>query len=95
MGLVASVVLGAETPVNIRENRVVLEADDAEDTAAYLDSSLFGREMSRTGRGLYAFSTFSATFDGKEDFSLSISPFLSSWFCCSFAKLKTNWGNPL
>ena len=48
MRLVTSVVLGAETPVDIMENRVVLEADDAEDTAAYLDSSLLGREKSRT-----------------------------------------------
>jgi hypothetical protein len=38
--LVASVVLGAETPVNVWENGLVLEAFRAKDTAAYSDSPL-------------------------------------------------------
>ncbi len=36
--LVSSVVLGAETPVNVREDWLVFEAYYAEDTAAYFDS---------------------------------------------------------
>ena len=35
VGLVASVVLGAETPVNVRKDWLVLEVYSAEDTAAY------------------------------------------------------------
>ena len=36
VGLVSSVVLGAETPVNAWEDGLVLEAYYAEDTAAYV-----------------------------------------------------------
>lgn len=35
VGLMSSVVLGAETPVNAWENGLVLVANYAEDTAAY------------------------------------------------------------
>jgi hypothetical protein len=35
MGLVSSVILGAETPVNVWENGLVFEAYCAEDAAAY------------------------------------------------------------
>jgi hypothetical protein len=40
VGLVTAVVLGAETPVNIWEDWVVLEGFYAEDAAAYDNSSL-------------------------------------------------------
>jgi len=40
MRLVASVILGAETPVNVWEDWFLFEVNRAEDTAAYFDSLL-------------------------------------------------------
>ncbi len=74
VGLVSAVVLGAETPVNVWEDWLVIEVYCAEDTAAYSDSPLL-RLKSSEKTGLSAFSTTLAKFDGKGDFSLSISLF--------------------
>jgi len=64
VGLVSSVVLGAETPVNAWEDWLVFEAYYAEDTAAYSYYPLKLRLRSRARRGLYAFSTFSVKKHG-------------------------------
>jgi hypothetical protein len=40
VGLVTPVVLGAETPVNVWEDRFIFEIYCTEDTAAYFDSLL-------------------------------------------------------
>jgi len=60
---VASVILGAETPVNVWEDWFLFEVNRAEDTAAYFDS-LLPLLRSREKRGLSAFSTF---LDKKHD----------------------------
>jgi hypothetical protein len=57
MGLVASVVLGAETPVNVWEDGLFFEVYCAEDTAAYFGFPSADVE-SREKTGLSAFSTF-------------------------------------
>jgi len=58
------VVLGAESPVNVWEDWLVLEIYCAEDTTAYADSSLAG-ERCRLRGGLSAFSTFLAKKHGR------------------------------
>ena len=64
MGLVSSMVLGAETPVNIWEDRLVFKVFCSEDTAAYLLSllALIGDVSEK--RGLSAFSTYLAQKHG-------------------------------
>jgi hypothetical protein len=81
VGLVTSVVLGAETPVNVWEDWFLFEVYCAEDTAAYF-RSLLPLLRSREKRGLSAFSTFLAKKHGKRDVSPAISPFLLPCFCC-------------
>jgi len=50
VGLVTSVVLGAETPVNVREDRFIFEVYCTEDAAAYFDSLLpMVRSREKTG----------------------------------------------
>jgi hypothetical protein len=56
MGLVTSVILGTQTPINVREYRLVLEVYCPKDTAAYT----YPLRGSNEKRGLRAFRTFSA-----------------------------------
>jgi hypothetical protein len=79
VGLVASVVLGAEPPVNVWKYGLLFEVYCTEDTAAYF-RSLLPMLRSRE-RGLSAFSTFLSKKHGKRDFSPAISPFLQPCFC--------------
>jgi hypothetical protein len=81
VGLVSSVVLGAESPVNVWKYGLLFEVYCAEDTAAYF-RSLLSLLRSREKRGLSAFSTYLAKKHGKRDFSPAISPFLPPCFCC-------------
>jgi hypothetical protein len=67
VGLVASVVLGAETPINVWEDLFLFEVYCTEDAAAYFDS-LLSMVRSREKRGLSAFSTSLAKKHGKGDF---------------------------
>jgi hypothetical protein len=83
VGLVASVVLGAESPVNVWKYGLIFEVYCAEDTAAYLDS-LLPMLRSREKRGLSAFSTSLAKKHGKRDFYQAISPFPLPCFCNNF-----------
>jgi len=76
VGLVASVVLGAEPPVNVWKYGPFFEVYCAEDTAAYF-RSLLPMLRSREKTGLSAFSTSLAKKHGKRDFSPAI-----SHFCC-------------
>jgi hypothetical protein len=85
VGLVTSVVLGAETPVNVWEDWFLFEVYCTEDTAAYF-YSLLPMLRSREKRGLSAFSTSLAKKHGKRDFSQAISPFSLSCFCFNHAK---------
>jgi hypothetical protein len=57
VGLVAPVVLGAETPVHVWKHMLLFEVYCAEDTATYFES-LLSRCDNREKRGLSAFSTF-------------------------------------
>jgi predicted nucleic acid-binding Zn ribbon protein len=68
VGLVASVVLGAETPVYVWEDGLSIEVYCPEDTAAYFKFPSAYVE-SREKRGLSAFSTFLAILDGKGDYN--------------------------
>jgi hypothetical protein len=79
VGLVSSVVLGAESPVNVWKYGLLFEVYCAEDTAAYF-RSLLPLLRSREERGLSAFSTFLSKKHGKRDFSSAISPFLQPCF---------------
>jgi hypothetical protein len=83
VGLVATVILGAETPVHVRENWLPHEVYCPEDTTAYFRFPSANVE-SREKRGLSAFSTFLAKFNGNGDFSHSISLFS----CQHFAMIK-------
>jgi hypothetical protein len=74
VGLVASVVLGAETPVHVWEDGLFFEVYCAEDTAAYFRFPSADVE-SREKRGLSAFSTFLAKLYGNGDFSRAIPSF--------------------
>jgi hypothetical protein len=67
VGLVSPVVLGAETPVNVWEDRFLFEVYCTEDAAAYLDS-LLPMVRSREKRGLSVFGTSLAKKHGKGDF---------------------------
>jgi len=50
VGLVTPVVLGAETPVNVRKDRFIFEVYCTEDAAAYFDSLLpMVRSREKTG----------------------------------------------
>ena len=62
--MVSSMVLGAETPVNIWEDRLVFKVFCSEDTAAYLLSllALIGDVSEK--RGLSAFSTYLSQNNG-------------------------------
>jgi len=80
VGLVTSVVLGAESPVNVWKYRLLFEVYCAEDTAAYF-RSLLPMLRSREKRGLSAFSTSLAKKHGKRDFSPAIYPFSLPCFC--------------
>jgi len=51
-------VLGAETPVNVRKDRLVLVVYCTEDTAAYFLSLLTAECGCNEKRGLSAFSTY-------------------------------------
>ncbi len=57
----ASVILGAETPINVWKDRLVFEVNRAEDSAAYSLFPFCEDERSEK-RGLYAFSTFSGKY---------------------------------
>ena len=87
VGLVTSVVLGAETPVNIWKYRLLFEVSCAEDTAAYF-RSLLPMLRSREKTGLSAFSTSLAKKHGKKDFSQAISPFSLPCFCYNHENSK-------
>jgi hypothetical protein len=63
-----SVVLGAETPVNIWENRLIFEVYCTEDAAAYF-ASLLLMVKSREKRGLSVFGTSLAKKHGKKIFT--------------------------
>jgi len=63
VGLMASVVLGAETPVHVWEDELFFEVYCAKDTAAYFRFPSADAE-SREKRGLSAFSTFLAKKHG-------------------------------
>ena len=65
-----SVVLGAETPVKVWENRFIIEIYCTEDAATYFDS-LLPMLRSREKRGLSVFRTFLAKNYGKRKFTLS------------------------
>jgi len=55
VGLVASVVFGAETPVNVREDWLVLKVCYAEDAAAYFLSLLTAEWRSVVKKGFISF----------------------------------------
>ena len=57
VGLVSSVVLGAETPINVWKHVLLFEVYCAKDTAAYFRFPSIDVK-SREKRGLSAFSTF-------------------------------------
>jgi hypothetical protein len=80
VGLVASVVLGAETPVNVWEDWLLFEVYCTEDAAAYF-YSLLPMLRSREKTALSAFSTSLAKKHGKRDFYKAISPFSLPCFC--------------
>jgi hypothetical protein len=74
-----SVVLGAETPVNIWENRLIFEVYCTEDAAAYFDSLLL-MVRSREKRGLSVFGTSLAKNYGKRIFIPGIFFFFTMLF---------------
>ncbi len=74
-----SVVLGAETPVNVWEDRFIFEVYCTEDAAAYFDS-LLPMVRSREKRGLSVFSTSLAKNHGKRRFILSNFSFFTVLF---------------
>jgi len=80
VGLVSSVVLGAESPVDVWKYGLLFEVYCAKDTAAYF-RSLLPMVGSREKRSLSAFSTSLAKKHGKRDFSPAISPFSLPCFC--------------
>lgn len=79
VGLVSSVVLGAESPVNVWKYGLLFEVYCAEDAAAYF-RSLLPLLRSREKRGLSVFSTFLSKKHGKRDCSSAISLFLQLCF---------------
>ena len=81
-----SMVLGAETPVNVRKDRFLFVVYCAEDAAAYFDS-LLPLLRSREKTSLSAFSTFLAKKHGKRDFYQAISPFSLP---CFYNNLENN-----
>jgi len=81
VGLVSSVVLGAESPVNVWKYGLLFEVYCAKDAAAYF-RSLLPLLRSREKRGLSAFSTFLDKKHGKRDCSPAISTFSQPCFCC-------------
>jgi hypothetical protein len=74
-----SVVLGAETPVNIWENRLIFEVYCTEDAAAYF-ASLLLMVKSREKRGLSVFGTSLAKNQGKRRFIPGIFSFFTVLF---------------
>jgi hypothetical protein len=89
VGLVASVILGAETPVYIWKDWLFFEVYCAEDTAAYFRFPSADVESREKG-GLSAFSTFLAK--KHVDFYMTrVKPMsdTSAWFLPPKLKLKT------
>ena len=83
VGLMASVVLGAETPVYVWEDWLFFEVYCAEDTAAYFGFPSTDVE-SKEKRGLSAFSTFSAKKHG-DFYTIRVkhmSETRQNFFCC-------------
>jgi len=80
VGLVASVILGAETPINVWKDRFLFKVYCTEDAAAYFKSLLLMVKVEKK-TGLSVLSTFLIKTHWKRDFSQAIYPFMLPYFC--------------